>query len=88
VGLSAGWWLACATGSPRRDAAAVAFAGSQKTLPIGIYVAGLFGAAYPFALFPMLLYHTTQLFFDTWLASRLAAREPSPREPSAREPPA
>jgi len=77
VGLIAGWWLARATGSSRRDAAAVAFAGSQKTLPIGIYVAGLFGAAYPFALFPMLLYHTTQLFFDTWLASRLAPHSES-----------
>lgn len=77
VGLLAGWWLSRATGSSRRDAAAVAFAGSQKTLPIGIYVSSLFGTAYPFALFPMLLYHTTQLFFDTWLASRLAARSDS-----------
>jgi sodium/bile acid cotransporter 7 len=74
VALAAGWWLSRATGSSRKDAAAVAFAGSQKTLPIGIYVSSLFGAAYPFALFPMLLYHTTQLFFDTWLASRLATQ--------------
>ncbi len=75
--LAAGWWLARLSGSPPSEAAAVAFAGSQKTLPIGLYIAtdpGLFGAAHPFAMFPMLLYHASQLFFDTWLASRLAAR--------------
>lgn len=73
--LAVGGGLARRTGSPRADATAVAFAGSQKTLPIGLYIATdpqLFGAAHPFALFPMLLYHTSQLFFDTWLASRLA----------------
>jgi sodium/bile acid cotransporter 7 len=75
VALAVGFQVARRTGSPRADATAVAFAGSQKTLPIGLYIATdpqLFGAAHPFALFPMLLYHTSQLFFDTWLASRLA----------------
>lgn len=77
VALAVGGWLARKTGSPRADATAVAFAGSQKTLPIGLYIATdpqLFGGAHPFALFPMLLYHTSQLFFDTWYASRLAAK--------------
>jgi sodium/bile acid cotransporter 7 len=72
--LSIGWWLARITGNARAEASAVAFAGSQKTLPIGIYVSGLFTARYPFVMFPMLLYHTSQLFLDTWLASRMAAR--------------
>ncbi|HTI50553.1 MAG TPA: bile acid:sodium symporter, partial [Planctomycetaceae bacterium] len=71
--------------SARAEAAAVAFAGSQKTLPIGIYVSGLFAAAFPFAMFPMLLYHTSQLFLDTWLASRMAARSDSPATPSSAE---
>ncbi|MSR57311.1 MAG: hypothetical protein EXS05_06535 [Planctomycetaceae bacterium] len=72
--LAAGWCLARRVGCARAEAAAVAFAGSQKTLPIGLYVADLFGSAFPFAMFPMLLYHTSQLFFDTWLASRMAAK--------------
>lgn len=74
--LGAGWWLARRTGHTRAEAAAVGFAGSQKTLPIGLYVAGLFAAELPFAMFPMLLYHTSQLFLDTWLASRMAAKAP------------
>lgn len=75
--LAVGGFFARRTGSPRGDAIAVAFAGSQKTLPIGLYIATdpkLFGDALPFALFPMLLYHTSQLFLDTWLASRWAAK--------------
>jgi sodium/bile acid cotransporter 7 len=74
VALSGGWWLARWSGSAHAEAAAVAFAGSQKTLPIGLMIStdpGLFGSAFPFAMFPMLLYHTSQLFFDTWLASRM-----------------
>lgn len=72
--LAAGWWLAQRSGRSRAEAIAVAFAGSQKTLPIGLYIAtdpGLFGDAHPFAMLPMLLYHASQLFFDSWLASRL-----------------
>lgn len=71
--LWTGWSLARAAGGARSSAAAVAFAGSQKTLPIGIYVADLFTDTLPFAMFPMLLYHASQLFLDTWLASRMAA---------------
>ncbi|MGQ0637249.1 MAG: bile acid:sodium symporter family protein [Planctomycetaceae bacterium] len=76
AGLAAGWWLARRGGQSRAAAVAVALAGSQKTLPIGLYIAtdpALFGATHPFAMFPMLLYHASQLFLDTWLASRMAA---------------
>jgi solute carrier family 10 (sodium/bile acid cotransporter), member 7 len=51
----------------------VAFAGSQKTLPIGLLIStdpAMFGLTHPFAMFPMLLYHTSQLFIDTAVASR------------------
>lgn len=75
--LATGWFLARRLGIPAPEAAAVAFAGSQKTLPIGLYVAtnpATFGVAYPFAMFPMLLFHTSQLFLDTAVASRLAGR--------------
>jgi sodium/bile acid cotransporter 7 len=55
----------------------VAFAASQKTLPIGLYISSdpkLFGLSHPFAVFPMLMYHASQLFLDTWLATRMAGR--------------
>lgn len=63
----------------RGDAIAVAFAASQKTLPIGVLIATdprLFGTEYPWAVFSMLIYHTLQLFIDTSIADRLAAAPP------------
>ena len=59
-------------GFGRAERAAVMFAGSQKTLPIGVLLANnpAFGA--PFAVFPMLMYHASQLFIDTAVADRLA----------------
>ncbi len=57
-------------GHAREDRIAITFAGSQKTLPIGLLVANHFGG---FALFPMLMYHAGQLFIDTWIAERMAA---------------
>lgn len=80
VTLGLGWSLARLCGVSRPEQIAVAFAGSQKTLPIGIYVANnaVFATAYPFAMFPMLLFHTSQLFLDTAIASRLALRSEKP----------
>ena len=59
------------------DRRAVAFAGSQKTLPIGVLLAGELGraAGIPFAVFPMLMYHASQLFIDTAIADRMAAAD-------------
>lgn len=58
----------------RADRAAIAFAASQKTLPIGVYVAATFSAAgAPLAVLPMLMYHASQLFLDTAVADRIAA---------------
>ncbi|MBI1314914.1 hypothetical protein GC176_26775 [bacterium] len=69
----------------RRDRIAASFAGSQKTLPIGVYLAtdpSAFGGAevidglpIPFAVFPMLMFHASQLFIDTLIADRLKAAE-------------
>jgi sodium/bile acid cotransporter 7 len=75
VVLVTGWWLAGRAGLPVGAQRAVAFAGSQKTLPIGLYIATnplTFGTTHPFAMFPMLLYHTSQLFLDTAIASAWA----------------
>jgi len=72
--LSAGHFLARTVGFSTADAIAVAFAGSQKTLPIGVLIAtdpSMFGN-YAFAVFPMLMYHASQLFIDTAIADRWA----------------
>ena len=71
-------------GFGRGEAIACAFAGSQKTLPIGLLIAvspAMFGdpnllgpgRGVPLAVFPMLLYHASQMFLDTAVASRLRA---------------
>lgn len=75
TGLACGLYAARGLGFSPAECAPVAFAGSQKTLPIGLYIASdptLFGEAYPFALFPMLLFHASQLFLDTIVAGKLA----------------
>ena len=65
LGAAGGKWI----GYPREDRIAAAFAASQKTLPIGILIArdpALLGRlGLPFAVFPMLMYHVTQLVIDT-----------------------
>ena len=65
-----------AVGMSRENTAAVVFAGSQKTLPIGVLLAGHPSLAAPFAVFPMLMYHASQLFIDTAVADYLAAGAP------------
>ncbi len=57
-----------------RDQIASAIAGSQKTLPIAVFVAtdaSMFGdAGIPSAVFPLLMFHTSQFFIDTIMADR------------------
>lgn len=57
----------------REDIVAAVFSGSQKTLPIGIYIATdlLAGRNLPFAAFPILIFHVTQLILDTMLIEPL-----------------
>jgi len=75
-GAGCGWWGSRSLGIPLVDRKAILFAASQKTLPIGVLLATeetMFGAAgVPFAIFPMLMYHTTQLIVDTLIAHRLS----------------
>jgi sodium/bile acid cotransporter 7 len=60
---------------PTDVADAVGFAGSQKTLPIGAYIASLdVFKEFPFVMLPMLLFHASQLFLDTLIAGYLADR--------------
>ncbi len=65
----------------RYDLIAVAFSSSQKTLPIGVLIAtddSTFGTLYPWAVFPMLIFHACQLFIDTSVADHFRGKAPTP----------
>ncbi len=74
VGLlhTAAWWIGFSAAGKlnlaREEQIAVAFAGSQKTLTVGLVVALQFGGL---VVLPMLAYHVEQLLIDTLLADRL-----------------
>lgn len=74
--MIAAWWLSGWVRLEEADRRACVIAGSQKTLPIGILVGTATGL--PFAILPMLMFHASQLFIDTWIADRLARRSLSP----------
>lgn len=67
-----GWLASGVFGFAERDRRAIVLAGSQKTLPIGLLVSEATGM--PFSIIPMLLFHGSQLFLDTWIANRLQSR--------------
>ena len=79
--LYAGLILSRSLHVSRGDQIAVAFAGSQKTLPVGLLLSDTLSrqAGLSFAVFPMLMYHASQLFIDTVIAERFAVQEPSPQ---------
>jgi predicted Na+-dependent transporter len=55
-------------GLSRADAVGTAFAASQKSLYVGVYLAAEFYAEIPGALVPLLAYHVVQLVIDTVVA--------------------
>ena len=67
--LLIGQWLARGIGLPREEWIAVGFAGSQKTLMVGLHVALLAGGG--LLILPMVAYHVSQLLIDTIAADRL-----------------
>jgi sodium/bile acid cotransporter 7 len=94
--LAVAWYGGGAFGFDRKDRIGATFAGSQKTLPIGVYLAtdaatfggaeAFLGQAVPFAVFPMLMFHASQLFLDTIIADRMKQPEQE-IESEATEPP-
>jgi sodium/bile acid cotransporter 7 len=60
------------------DAVAVAFSGSQKTLPVGAYIIAEHYAAAPLAIVPLLFFHVGQLVVDTYIAERFFYRAGHP----------
>ena len=82
--MAVAYFAAGPLGFGREERIACAFAGSQKTLPIGLLIAtgaDMFGdpnllgpgRGVPLAVFPMLMYHASQMFLDTAVASRMRA---------------
>ena len=79
VGLTGGRAL----GFARVDSLAVAFAGSQKTLPVALYLyQDYYAAAYPLAVLPLALYHVGQFIVDTLVADRLGMAPPDKEKTS------
>ncbi len=74
AGLVLGYWGGRRLGTRRAEnTVAASFAGSQKTLPIGILVAeNVARTGLPFAVFPMLMFHASQLVIDTIVADRVS----------------
>jgi sodium/bile acid cotransporter 7 len=69
--LGAGYVLAQLAKFDRADQIAVAFAGSQKTLMVALYIA--INYFHGLAILPIVVYHVGQLFVDTLIADRWAA---------------
>jgi solute carrier family 10 (sodium/bile acid cotransporter), member 7 len=67
-----GLWSSQRLGFSRKSQIAVAFACSQKTLPVALFLfEKYFAAEYPLAVAPLLFYHVGQLVADTLIADRL-----------------
>lgn len=80
AGWSAAWVLARTLFRfERRRSIGAAFGASQKTLPVGLYLARTFFPQLGLAGLPILIYHVTQLVTDTWIANALARRAGPPR---------
>lgn len=72
--LAIGWWLAAKTKIARPQQIAVAIAGSQKTLMVGLKLSIDCGVS----ILPMVVYHISQLVLDTVLADRWRRQDSSP----------
>ena len=70
--LYAGLWSSAALGFDRPRCLAVAFSGSQKTLPISLMLFNkYFIERFPLAVVPLLFFHVGQLLLDTLIAERI-----------------
>jgi sodium/bile acid cotransporter 7 len=80
LGLYAGLWSSALWGFDRPRCLAVAFAGSQKTLPISLTLFHkYFETDFALAIIPLLFYHVGQLLLDTLIAERMK-RQTGPAE--------
>jgi len=78
--LYAGLWSSMGLGFDRPRQIAVAFSGSQKTLPVSLFLfQEYFQDRYPLAVVPLLFFHVGQLLLDTLIAERMK-RQTTPVE--------
>jgi sodium/bile acid cotransporter 7 len=67
--LAAGYWSGGLAGFSWGDRVAIAFAGSQKTLPVALFLFyDYFKDKYPLAVVSLAFYHVGQLIVDTFVA--------------------
>lgn len=71
--LAVGFWVGRAAGVGRADRIAIGFAGSQKTLMVGLHVALTYYSG--LTILPMVAYHVGQLLIDTVVADNLRGRQ-------------
>jgi solute carrier family 10 (sodium/bile acid cotransporter), member 7 len=77
LALGSGLWSSRLLCFDHPSQAAVAFACSQKTLPVALLVFERYFPQYPLAVVPLAFYHFGQLIVDTLIADRLARRKPA-----------
>lgn len=71
------FWGGRTLGVNRPECIAAAFAGSQKSLPVALFLFDrYFRAAHPLAAVPLVLYHIEQLIVDTFFAEAIRKRAP------------
>lgn len=88
IALVGGLWSSRLLRFDRAAQIAVAFAGSQKTLPVSLYLFDVyFQESYPLAIVPMIVYHVGQLIVDTLIADALAGHRSSPGKRRGVSPP-
>jgi len=73
LAAAAGFWGGRLVGLDRGQCIAVAFSGSQKTLPVGVLLIDTSFPGFPLAVVPLLFYHVGQLLVDTLIADRFKA---------------
>ena len=85
LALVGGMWGGRALKFGRGACIAVAFAGSQKTLPVSLYLFEAYYRAFPLAVVPIVCFHVGQLVADTFVADLFlhrakgrGAEEPEP----------
>jgi solute carrier family 10 (sodium/bile acid cotransporter), member 7 len=72
LALAGGLWGSRGLGFDRPSQIAVAFACSQKTLPVALFLFQEYYQQSPLAVVPLVFYHGLQLIVDTFIADRLA----------------
>jgi sodium/bile acid cotransporter 7 len=71
-----GWYAGAGLGFSRPDRIAIGFAGSQKTLMVGLHLALSIGGG--LVLMPIITYHVLQLVADTLIVDWISSREETP----------